>query len=132
MCFLFASRSAVSSGVSIPTNTAVKPASLIWPRRSSSSARFTDAWVKNGIPGFPRFHSTRAGSRSFFTCRRLPIRLSSAKKTGPRQPISYSPSSSAMTCPADLIRGRRPNRAVTLQKSHPYGQPREYWTDIEA
>ena len=29
------------------------------------------------------------------------------------------------------MRGRRPNSEVTLQKSHPNGQPREYWKLIQ-
>lgn len=43
------------------------------------------------------------------------MRLSSTKKTWPRQPAAWSASSSARTCGADLTRGWWPNFAVTSQ-----------------
>src|SRR5262249_4297770 len=55
----------------------------------------------------------------------LPIRLSSTKSRWPRQPSSYSVSSSASICAGVLVRGMRPYNSMTSQNSHRNGQPRE-------
>ena len=62
-------------------------------------------------------HRIRAGSNSSLSTRLLPMKLSSTKKTDPRQPARRRPSSSAIICAVDLRRGRCPNIAVMLQNS---------------
>jgi len=94
---------------------------------SGSSVRLIDASVLNGMPILPLRHSINAGSTSDLICFLLPIKLSSTKKMLLRQPKAYRPSNSAMICAAVLVRGRCPNKAVTLQKSQLKGQPRENW-----
>ncbi len=54
----------ISSGVSMPTNTAVKPAFAISCINSSSSARLIETSVLKVTPILSRRHSMRAGSSS--------------------------------------------------------------------
>jgi len=116
----------------MPTNTVSNPARVIISINSGSSARFTEASVLKDMPFFPLRHSISAGSTSSFRRFLLPIKLSSTKKTPPRQPRLYRVSNSAVTWAAVLVRKRCPSMAVTLQKSHPNGHPREYCRHMEA
>ena len=101
----------------MPMKTVSKPASVMDLVSFSSSARLMETWVVKGVGPLFFFQSMRAGWRSFFWAGRLPIRLSSTKKTSPFQPAALRESSSAMIWVAFLVRGSRPRSAVTLQNS---------------
>jgi hypothetical protein len=58
------------------------------------------------------------------------MKLSSTKKTSPAKPVFLIASSSAITCPPDLVRGFRPYMTMMSQNSQVNGQPREYCSDI--
>lgn len=125
-------RSAVSDGVSMPRNTAPKPAATIPASSVGSPARSTDASVYSAIGrSCAACHAASAGNSSA-TSRRLPMKLSSTRNTVPRQPRRYSASSSAITWGGVLTRGTRPKISITSQNSQRNGQPREYCTLIEA
>ena len=110
----------------MPTNTLVKPASTINAHNSASSARFTDASVRNPISGprapraMPPFRAASARVR-----RLSPMKLSSTMKTISFQPRTRSASSSAINCAGDLVRGTRPFMTMMSQNSQLNGQPRE-------
>ena len=91
---LWHSSSASTDGVSMPTKTFLNPASTISAHNSGSSARFTDASVRNPMPGrVRRRHSINSRSSAFVRCL-LPMKLSSTMKTmsfHPRrtQPVQF-------------------------------------------
>ena len=120
-----------ADGVSMPRNTVVKPASTIDSTRTGSEARSTLASVysSNGRPC--SFCQRATSGNSFAASRRLPMKLSSTTKIDPRQPSSYSTSSSRSICFGAFTRGLRPYSSMMSQNSHWNGQPREHCTLIE-
>src|SRR4030043_82074 len=127
-CCLLHSTRLSSQVVSIPTNTVSNPASTIDFIKSSSSARFIDASVRNPNGYFLSFcHLIMAGRISSFNFLLLPMKLSSTRQPGSRQPRLYRASSSAISCSLVLVRGLLPFNTIISQNSQSKGQPREYW-----
>jgi len=75
-----------SSVVSMPMNTVSNPASTIMRISRASSARLIEASVKNEMPCLPLRQAISAGSSDSLRKRLLPMKLSSTKNTGLRQP----------------------------------------------
>ena len=126
-CFFPVSFSAAGFGVSIPTNTALNPASAMAARSAGSPARSRLASVMQSN-GRPCSRCQRAiSARIPAARRRFPMKLSSTRKSAPRAPSPCSASSSATTCAGDFTRGTRPNTSTMSQNSQLNGQPRETW-----